>query len=122
VTVLLTDGAMLVVDKVVVCTGPEGQVAADPLARSMVGHGTATSGPMGMGYQVDPQTGAVIDAAGGTQSRLVAIGPPRKGVLWETTAMPEIRAQAADVAAYVLALGLAPSRMPSKEDSYVHAL
>ena len=32
-----------------------------------------------------------------------ALGPILKGVLWETTAIPEIRAQAAVVAAGVLA-------------------
>lgn len=120
VTVLLTDGSMLVVDKVVVCTGPEGQLTADPLARAMAGHGTAACGPMGMGYLVDPASGAIIDAAGGTQARLVTIGPLRKGVLWETTAIPEIRVQAASVAAYVLALE--PSRVPAKEESHVSAL
>jgi uncharacterized NAD(P)/FAD-binding protein YdhS len=32
---------------------------------------------------------------------LYAVGPPRKGTLWESTAIPEIRAQAAQVAAAV---------------------
>ncbi len=35
--------------------------------------------------------------------RLLAVGPPRKGTLWESTAIPEIRTQAAEVARAVLA-------------------
>ena len=33
---------------------------------------------------------------------LYAVGPPRKGTLWESTAIPEIRTQAAEVARLVL--------------------
>ena len=38
--------------------------------------------------------GRVIDASGIPQSRLTAVGPMLRAVLWETTAIPEIREQA----------------------------
>ena len=116
VTVLLSDGSVLVVDKVVVCTGPNGQVDADPLARAMVDSGTAAPGPLGMGYQVDAETGAMIGMDEVTHERLFAVGPLRKGVLWETTAMPEIREQAAQLSMLVRAL--LPSRAALREGSH----
>ena len=39
-------------------------------------------------------SGEVLDAAGEVVPRMYAVGPPRKGTLYESTAIPEIRAQA----------------------------
>jgi uncharacterized NAD(P)/FAD-binding protein YdhS len=74
----------------------------------MVESGIAQAGPMGDGYLVEAVTGALIDANGRTRKRLVTVGPPRRGVLWETTAMPEIRVQAAEVARTISSLPLIP--------------
>ena len=46
-----------------------------------------------------PATGLVVDEGGGTPLPVYAMGALRKGVLWETLAVPEIREQAATVAA-----------------------
>lgn len=46
-----------------------------------------------MGIDAD-STGAVIDAKGDACCWLYAIGTARKGTLWETTAIPELRVQA----------------------------
>ena len=47
--------------------------------------------------------GELLDEEGRVVPGLYAVGPPRKGTLYESTAIPEIRTQAAEVAAAVLA-------------------
>ena len=43
------------------------------------------------------RSGALIDSSGAAPGILWAIGPPRTGSLWESTAVPEIREQAASL-------------------------
>jgi len=79
---------------IVNCTGPGAwPVAAAPLVRSLVAAGAARTGPYALGLAVTLD-GAVLDGEGQAQPRLYAIGPARRGTLWETTALPEIRHQA----------------------------
>ncbi len=40
----------------------------------------------------------MLDVSGQVVPGLYVVGPPRKGTLWETTAVPEIRGQAAVLA------------------------
>ena len=97
-------GVVRTTDRVVLCTGPSGDAHLDPLGARIIDAGVAQPGPFGTGVLVDPVTGALIDAAGVVDERILTIGPPRRGVLWETTAMPEIRHQAVDVAKRVLGI------------------
>src|SRR5690606_25359129 len=53
------------------------------------------------GLTVSPD-GALIDAEGRVSDSLFTLGPPRKGTLWETTAVPEIRVQAQQLAERLL--------------------
>src|SRR6478752_2423904 len=53
--------------------------------------------PCGVGVRLDPD-GFLIDGAGGTVPDIVCLGSIRQGEVWETTAIPEIRGQAAAVA------------------------
>jgi len=46
--------------------------------------------------------GAVRDAAGRPDSDIVALGPPLRGRWYETTAIPEIRDQAAALARHLV--------------------
>ena len=62
-------------------------------------------GSMGISIDVDPVTGKVLDARGQSPLPIYAMGALRKGALWETLAMPEIRTQAADVARLLLERG-----------------
>jgi len=90
-------------DRVVNCAGPEDDPArfgTEPLA-GMLAAGTARRDPLGLGLDVDLD-GAVLAADGQPVAGLHAIGPLRKGSLWETTAIPEIRRQAADLARHLL--------------------
>jgi hypothetical protein len=50
------------------------------------------------GDAVAVAAGYLIDGAGGTVPDIVCIGSIRQGEEWETTAIPEIRAQAAAIA------------------------
>jgi uncharacterized NAD(P)/FAD-binding protein YdhS len=85
---------------VVNCTGPGSLVRTDPLIRSLIAEGLAQPGPHGLGIDVD-RHGALI-RPGGKPSRIYALGAARKGCLWETTAAPEIRAQARSLAVHLL--------------------
>ena len=84
---------------VVNCAGP-GKLpgSAGPLVRDLLDAGVAKVGPHDLGLAVDP-AGRVIGADGRVNERLWLIGPLRRGTQWETTAVPEIRAQAQRAAA-----------------------
>jgi uncharacterized NAD(P)/FAD-binding protein YdhS len=84
---------------IVNCSGPAVDYTrtADPLMRGLLDGGQARPGPATLGLDVDADY-RLIDAAGHAQPHLSAIGPPIRGALWETTAVPEIRGQCAAVA------------------------
>ncbi|GAA2756871.1 hypothetical protein GCM10009872_22310 [Actinopolymorpha rutila] len=88
------------------CTGP-GRLpaAADGLVRTLLDEGRARLGPHGLGLDVSPD-GNVVRRDGQPIPRLWLVGPLRRGRFWETTAVPEIRAQARDL---VTALACGPS-------------
>ncbi|WP_051796907.1 FAD/NAD(P)-binding protein [Catenuloplanes japonicus] len=65
--------------------------AADPLVAALIADGLARVGPFGLGLDVGPDG----RAAGGP---LWVVGPLRRGRIWETTAIPEIREQARTLA------------------------
>jgi hypothetical protein len=52
----------------------------------------------------------VIDAAGRPSSTLSTLGPPLRGLRYETTAIPEIRVQAAALALRLSAAAQVPAR------------
>jgi uncharacterized NAD(P)/FAD-binding protein YdhS len=94
------------VDRIVNCTGPEANFreVVDPLTCSLVVQGMARPDALSLGLDVT-EDGALLDAAGIPSQTIFAMGPLRKGRLWETTAVPEIRVQAktlADRLAYQL--------------------
>ncbi|TQK69341.1 FAD/NAD(P)-binding protein [Nocardioides sp. SLBN-35] len=91
------------VDAVVNCTGPLPDVrhSSDPLLRALVARGTVTPDPLALGIDATVD-GAVLGADGRVVDGLFVVGPPRKGTLWESTAIPEIRGQAAQVATAVV--------------------
>jgi uncharacterized NAD(P)/FAD-binding protein YdhS len=81
----------LQVDALVNASGHTG--GPHPLVSRLFAAGHARPGPYGLG--VDATTDRhVVDASGRAQPRITAIGPLLRGVLWETTAIPDIREQA----------------------------
>ncbi|MEV4636707.1 FAD/NAD(P)-binding protein [Actinoplanes sp. NPDC049548] len=79
---------------VVNCAGP-GRLpgAAGPLVGGLLDQGLARLGPHALGLDIDP-SGRLVAADGRPHEWLWLLGPLRRGAQWETTAVPEIRAQA----------------------------
>lgn len=95
-------------DRVVDCTG----VAADParstnpLVAALLKAGLARPDPTGLGLEVG-ELGALVAADGRVSARIFALGPPARAGFWEITAIAEIRAQAAALAARLTAAAAA---------------
>ncbi len=69
--------------------------AASPLIGSLIEHGHARADALGLGLSVDSDN-ALVDARGHTHSAWL-LGALARGSLWECTAIPDIREQAARV-------------------------
>ncbi len=95
---------------VINCTGPnfDARASASPLVRSLLHRGTARPGPLRHGLDVT-RDGALVDRSGRVSPHVSVVGPLRRGAEWETTAIPEIRAQAEALAARI-----APERRASR--------
>src|SRR5258705_5940103 len=74
------------------------RLSRDPLVRDLLARGLARPGPLGLGFDAG-ERGALIGADGRPSTVLFTLGPPLKGLFWETTAAPEIREAAASLAA-----------------------
>jgi uncharacterized NAD(P)/FAD-binding protein YdhS len=119
VRVELSCGDVLRVGSVVNCTGPslDLRTSANPVVASVLADGLAEPGPHGIGLDTAPD--GRLRVAGRTSAPLWTIGAPRVGTLWESTAFPEIRAQAGTVATAVLAeLGERKRGRPRPRDRY----
>jgi uncharacterized NAD(P)/FAD-binding protein YdhS len=92
------------VDRIISCAGINENYAdsARPAVRSLMESGVARANDLGHGFHTDPR-GALTSATGASRA-FFTLGPPRRGQLFETTAVPEIRVQAADLAAHLIAL------------------
>ena len=86
------------------CTGPASDISATahPLLRQLLDAGLVRPDPLRLGLDVG-RSGAVRDAHGRPASDIVALGPLLRGSRYETTAIPEIRDQAAALARHLLA-------------------
>jgi len=85
------------------CTGPASDITATahPLLRQLLDAGLARPDPLRLGLDTGPR-GAVRDALGRPASDIFALGPLLRGSRYETTAIPEIRDQAAALARHLL--------------------
>ncbi|BEU99924.1 FAD/NAD(P)-binding protein [Novosphingobium olei] len=90
------------VDRAIICTGPEGDIAqsSEGLLRRLVERGMARSDPHRLGLDVDPVF-RIRDAAGVAHKTIFAVGPVSRGADWETVAVPDIRNQVHDLARYL---------------------
>ncbi len=86
-------------------TGPSSDVGAtdDVLLRDLFATGTARPDPVGLGLDASVD-GAVIGATGRPSEVLYTLGPPLRGLWYETTAVPEIRVQAAALAQRIVSM------------------
>jgi uncharacterized NAD(P)/FAD-binding protein YdhS len=93
------------VEAVVNCSGSESDYRklSSPLVKDLLQQGLACPDALTLGLDVSAD-GALIDIQGNISERLFTLGPPLKGNLWETTAVPEIRVQAESLACHLLSL------------------
>lgn len=98
-----TDTWRLEADLVVNCTGPSADVerSTEPLIAGLAARRLIRADPLRLGLDVDLEH-RVVRADGAPQPTLFAVGPITRGALWEINAVPDIRVQAAEVAAAAL--------------------
>jgi uncharacterized NAD(P)/FAD-binding protein YdhS len=110
VRILLKHGGerVLEVDRIISCTGIHESYTDSPrpLIHSLMENGLARANDVGIGFHTDGH-GALLDAnmldAKMSPSPVFfTLGPPRRGELFETTAVPEIRVQAEALAQYLM--------------------
>ena len=84
---------------VINCTGPgiHHRRSTHPILRPLIESGVLGEDPLGLGLLTDSE-GRALDAKGQAQADLMVAGTLRKSNLWESTAVPELRQQAAKVA------------------------
>ena len=92
------DQETLRVDRVISCTGIplNYERSGQPLLRRLREQGLLRSDSLALGL-VSTADGALVDADGRPVPGLFTLGSPRKGDLWESIAVPELRHQAADL-------------------------
>jgi uncharacterized NAD(P)/FAD-binding protein YdhS len=89
---------------VINCTGPaeNPDTSGQVLYRNLLDRGLVTPDEVGLGIRATADF-AAVDRAGERSYWLRVLGPPLRGSLWETTAVPELRAQAFRVAEGIVA-------------------
>ncbi|WPC27257.1 FAD/NAD(P)-binding protein [Pseudomonas moraviensis] len=70
---------------------------ARPLPQQLLARGLVQAGPLALG--IAAVDGAVLDADGRVSAQLFAMGPPLRGMWWESTAVTDVAAQAKALAA-----------------------
>jgi uncharacterized NAD(P)/FAD-binding protein YdhS len=86
-------------DAVVNCTGTQAGIRQHALLARLEAAGLCAPGPLGLGVATDG-SGRVLDRSG-RATGIYTLGPLRRGELWETIAIPEIRAQACALAEHI---------------------
>jgi uncharacterized NAD(P)/FAD-binding protein YdhS len=124
--VTLSDGTVREVGWVVNCTGPQLDVRGlcnpflDDLLKPRDGGALAAIATAGMGFRTEH--GRLVDQEGRTGAPVWTLGALRRGELWESTAVPEIRLQAVAVATAVLDTLEAPAKRVRKRAVPVNVL
>jgi uncharacterized NAD(P)/FAD-binding protein YdhS len=88
---------------VVNCTGPECNYhkLTDPLVVQLFSRGIIVPDSLFLGLDVG-LGGTILNLQGERVTHLYTLGSPQKGILFETTAVPELRVQAAELAGHIL--------------------
>lgn len=89
------ESSMVVGDALINSTGIEydWRRVDRPLPRQLLARGLIQPGPLALGIAAD-HGGAVLDAQGRVSDRLFAMGPPLRGLWWESTAVTDVALQA----------------------------
>ncbi len=91
------------VQKIINCTGPLLDItkSKSKLFQNLIKDGLLCADELKLGIKATADY-AVVNASGNEVENMFVIGPMLKGTLWETTAVPEIRKQAEEVAYKIL--------------------
>ena len=89
-------------DHVISCAGPllDYSRISDPLVTSLHAAGELTPDPLHLGLLTNAH-GALLGAGGGASPNLFTLGPSRRPAYFESTAVPELRQQAAALATHL---------------------
>lgn len=103
----------LSVQRVVNCTGVNSdyRTVEQSLIKQLLVDGLARPGSLNIGFDVD-EHGALIDQDGQASEVLFTLGSSRRGKLFESTAVPELREQAIALARHILSLIETGERIP----------
>ena len=99
-----TASERLTIARVIACTGPGSDVrrCANPLLLDLLRRGLGRPDPLAIGLDVT-ETLELRGGSGDVSQGVFAIGPLTKGRSWEITSVPDIRVQAATLAAHLAA-------------------
>jgi uncharacterized NAD(P)/FAD-binding protein YdhS len=93
--------ASLPVDAVIACIGPSADPLHDPVLRDAIDRGLLARHPVGLGLDVDDM-GHARRPDGAVHPDVWTVGSLRKGAEWESTAVPDLRLHARDIAAALI--------------------
>jgi uncharacterized NAD(P)/FAD-binding protein YdhS/tetratricopeptide (TPR) repeat protein len=115
----LVDGSAMGVSAVVNCTGPTDEVQrrGSAVLLDLLMAERVQPGDLGLGLATDLD-GRLLRGDGTVQAGLWGLGALRRGQLYESTAIPEIRVQARDVAAAVIDELPGPQTVRRPRDRY----
>jgi uncharacterized NAD(P)/FAD-binding protein YdhS len=107
------------VDRVINCTGPESDCrrVKHPLLTDLLRRKLSRPDPLFLGLDVS-HDGALIDVHGKASDVLYALGPIRKGSLWETIAVPDLRVQVSELSSRLLAVRKESDRKPVRPETF----
>ncbi|HXW35575.1 MAG TPA: FAD/NAD(P)-binding protein [Acidimicrobiales bacterium] len=84
----------------------------NPLLETLIARGAARAHPSGLGLDVG-ENGALVDVKGSAQAQAYSIGWCRRGQLFESTAIPELRKQADQIARAIVEESRTQKRPPT---------
>ena len=95
--------SQIIADRIINCTGSQSNYAKidQPLVKSLIARGDIKPDALLMGLDTTPE-GEIINQRGEISDVLYTFATAQKGVLWECTAMPDIRGQAKQLAIRLL--------------------
>ena len=104
---------IIYVDRIINCSGPSLDISksTNPLIKRLFLKGMITQDQFRMGLETN-LTGEIINVKGDVQKGLFTLGGNLRGLLWESTAVPELKTQSANLAEQIaLIFGLAEESM-----------
>lgn len=103
---------IITVERVINCTGPEPDISKSEnmLLRNLCKTGVLVPDSLKQGAMADPDTFMAINSLQKKVDSLYLIGNILKGLLWESTAVPELRVQADRIAEQILMKVSVPAR------------